>query len=307
MKEERNNNGRGIFYGVIGVATLIVAIIGATFAYFTATQSNNNTITGNAAAITFSLAVNKVTTVDNEKGMIPMTDAMVEAAVTASTPCQDDNGNAVCQIYKITVTNGGTASMFLDGYVNLTGGLAASESTTTTTMRWAQVINTGTTEAPVYAMSGNHVIASNGTASTNSSITWTAATANTSNVKTSLPAADLAQTTGTYTFLDNTYDRISNNYVRTSTLGNDVTQYTRDDTMDALVYNQYLNPMNTNGASSDLYIVVWLHETETNQNPTADTTEGTNFFSGTVLFNSGGGGEVSATFSGYARTTTPTP
>lgn len=302
MKEERNNNGRGIFYGVIGVATLIVAIIGATFAYFTATQSNNNTITGNAAAITFSLAVNKVTTVDNEKGMIPMTDAMVEAAVTASTPCQDDNGNAVCQIYKITVTNGGTASMFLDGYVNLTGGLATSESTTTTTMRWAQVINTGTSESPTYAMTGNHVIATNGSTSSNSSITWTGATGATSALN-SLPATDLAQTTGTYTFLGNTYDRISNNYVRTSVVDNGTTQYTRGDTMDALVYNQYLNPMNSTGASSDLYIVVWLHETETNQNPTANTSEGTNFFSGTVLFNSGGGGEVSATFSGYARNT----
>ena len=29
---EPKNNGRGIFYGVIGVATLVVAIVGATFA-----------------------------------------------------------------------------------------------------------------------------------------------------------------------------------------------------------------------------------------------------------------------------------
>ena len=50
MNEQKNNNGRGIFYGVIGVATLVVAIIGATFAYFTATQNaGNNVITGNMA------------------------------------------------------------------------------------------------------------------------------------------------------------------------------------------------------------------------------------------------------------------
>ena len=47
---ENNNNGRGIFYGVIGVATLVVAIIGATFAYFTATASNN-VITGNISGV----------------------------------------------------------------------------------------------------------------------------------------------------------------------------------------------------------------------------------------------------------------
>ena len=34
-----NNNGKGIFYGVIGVATLVVAIIGATFAYFAASTN----------------------------------------------------------------------------------------------------------------------------------------------------------------------------------------------------------------------------------------------------------------------------
>ena len=33
------NNGKGLFYGVIGVATLIVAIIGATFAYFNASKT----------------------------------------------------------------------------------------------------------------------------------------------------------------------------------------------------------------------------------------------------------------------------
>jgi predicted ribosomally synthesized peptide with SipW-like signal peptide len=60
MNEQRKNNGRGIFYGVIGVATLVVAIIGATFAYFTATGNDNGTITGNMATITFSLNVTKV-------------------------------------------------------------------------------------------------------------------------------------------------------------------------------------------------------------------------------------------------------
>ena len=37
-----NKNGQGIFYGVIGVATLVVAIIGATFAYFSASVTAGN-------------------------------------------------------------------------------------------------------------------------------------------------------------------------------------------------------------------------------------------------------------------------
>ena len=48
-KEMENKNGKGIFYGVIGVATLIVAIIGATFAYFTATTASGQYLTGTAA------------------------------------------------------------------------------------------------------------------------------------------------------------------------------------------------------------------------------------------------------------------
>ena len=48
-----NNNGRGLFYGVIGVATLIVAIIGATFAYFSvsANIANNSDIAGSTVEL----------------------------------------------------------------------------------------------------------------------------------------------------------------------------------------------------------------------------------------------------------------
>ena len=271
MKEERNNNGRGIFYGVIGVATLIVAIIGATFAYFTATQQNTTTITGNAAAVSFGLAVEKVTDADNAGGMIPMTDVMVEAAVTATTPCQDDNGNAVCQIYKITVNNNGSASMFLDGFVDLTGGLSTTSAGTATTMRWAQVIRSGSEGSYTYAMTGDHAIAPG----VSHTITWAAATANTSGVKASLPDADTSISRGSFTYSGNTYEAIANNYVRVSTNNSTLTTYTRSNTEAALVFNQYLAPTGQTGASADLFIVVWLRETGDNQTPGNE--EDTNF------------------------------
>ena len=64
---------------------------------------------GNMATITFDLSVQKKTTVDESMnnlttGLIPMTNSMVQKAVNnASTKgiCVDDNGNAVCQVYKI--------------------------------------------------------------------------------------------------------------------------------------------------------------------------------------------------------------
>ena len=36
-----DNKGRDIFYGIVAIATLIVAIIGATLAYFSVTASSN--------------------------------------------------------------------------------------------------------------------------------------------------------------------------------------------------------------------------------------------------------------------------
>ena len=120
---EKKNNINNIFYAVIGVATLIISVIGATFAYFTATASNN-VITGNMSTIGFDLSVAKVNNADTAAGgLIPMSNNMMEAALKSSKGiCLDDNGNAICQVYKITVNNTSTASIFLDGYVPLTGG-----------------------------------------------------------------------------------------------------------------------------------------------------------------------------------------
>lgn len=132
-----NNNGKGIFYGVIGVATLVVAIIGATFAYFTATATNDNTIAGNAATVGLNLAVEKVTTqatgdlipLDQES---PSGDPQLPLALKAAQSCVDDNGNTVCQVYKITVTNNGNSTAVLSGTLEITGASFQN-------LRWTQL------------------------------------------------------------------------------------------------------------------------------------------------------------------------
>ena len=132
------NNGKGIFYGVIGVATLIVAIIGATFAYFTATASNNTTIQGNAASVGLNLSIEKVS--NGDKGLVPQLESTLSSAMkgvdaTANSgddSCIDANGNTVCQVYKITVGNTGTAEAKLKGTLSLDGaGL--------TNLKWSTV------------------------------------------------------------------------------------------------------------------------------------------------------------------------
>ncbi len=132
------NNGKGIFYGVIGVATLIVAIIGATFAYFTATASNTSTIAGNAASVGLKLDIVHVSTAAN-KGLVPQKEAALSSAMKgvnstagADDACVDANGNTVCQVYKITVQNTGTAEAKLNGTLDLT-------KNSVTNLKWAIV------------------------------------------------------------------------------------------------------------------------------------------------------------------------
>ena len=123
--EQKKLNVNNIFYGVVGVATLMLAIMGATFAYYTATANNATTITGNMATIGIDVEVTKMTDVDEIKGgIIPMSNNMVEMALNkqGTDICVDDNGNAICQVYKVSVNNESTASMFVDVYVTLSGG-----------------------------------------------------------------------------------------------------------------------------------------------------------------------------------------
>ena len=118
-----NKKGSGIFLGVVSVATLIVAIIGATFAYFsTQTNSANNAV--NVTAYEFATTVTSVeriypTTTALEglagQGIIPLNPtAEVKNATGGETnllyalnnkSCVDDRGYMVCALYKVTLTN----------------------------------------------------------------------------------------------------------------------------------------------------------------------------------------------------------
>ena len=127
-----NNNGKGIFYGVIGVATLIVAIIGATFAYFTATTASGQYLTGTAATASLEVKVQRLTGYSAGEGaesaaaakyvMVPQLDKGLSQAVrgtqtTENTPCIDANGSLVCSIYKILVHNTGSAAIDVSGSI----------------------------------------------------------------------------------------------------------------------------------------------------------------------------------------------
>ena len=133
------NNGKGIFYGVIGVATLIVAIIGATFAYFTATATNDKTISGTAAQAGLELTVTPKSA-NMEKPMVPQLSTTIQTAVTGtdSKSCVDGNGNTVCKVYEVVVKNTGTATAVVNGTFTLT-------ATTMANLKWGKSTTSATT------------------------------------------------------------------------------------------------------------------------------------------------------------------
>ena len=126
-----NSKGRGIFLGV--VATLIVAIIGATFAWFSASVgSGENDVNLTAYQFDAKLTVERVfpTAENASKKIIPFvpdkvlregqgdqTNNMNYALNEATNKCLDSSGYLVCSLYKITVTNNGSDAIELDGSV----------------------------------------------------------------------------------------------------------------------------------------------------------------------------------------------
>lgn len=128
-----NSKGRGIFLGVVSVATLIVAIIGATFAWFSASvNSGENDVNLTAYQFDAKLTVERVfpTTENASKKIIPFvpdkvlregqgdqTNNMNYALNEATDKCVDSSGYLVCSLYKITVTNNGSDAIELDGSV----------------------------------------------------------------------------------------------------------------------------------------------------------------------------------------------
>ena len=124
--ENRNENGRGIFYGVIGVATLVVAMIGATFAYFSAEASTGNSAM-TATAANISLEMGTPVTTGLKQNIIPVDETQAGFAtggyvgvgasagadgknIPKNKNCVDDDGNEFCSVYTFTLKNPSTTT-----------------------------------------------------------------------------------------------------------------------------------------------------------------------------------------------------
>lgn len=106
-----NRKGSEIFLGVIGIATLVVAIIGATFAYFSANaESEDDAIKATSTSVDLGLETITADTVI-ASSLIPAYDNIAKLGEEKDTDrCIDDKGNEICSVYTFMIGNPSTTT-----------------------------------------------------------------------------------------------------------------------------------------------------------------------------------------------------
>ncbi|UKI26878.1 MAG: hypothetical protein L6V91_09210 [Bacilli bacterium] len=140
MFEENNQEKRmnkPLMYAVAGVALLVIAITGSAYAYFSASATNTNAITGKTLDVQLSIAsLKKVSKGTGD--LIPIYDGTVTGhttnqlttAISTTNDCVDKNNYTVCQVYELVINNGGTNATKVDTEVTVNG---------TTGIKWAKM------------------------------------------------------------------------------------------------------------------------------------------------------------------------
>ncbi len=126
---EKKQRNKVLFCSVILIIAFIVST-SSTVAFFAINKSDNETIVGESAAEDLALSVSAVT--DVTKGLIPIKETDITKGLKGEgRACIDANGNTVCQIYKLTVTNNSDVNIAVNGEVKLTPEIGLNS------LRWA--------------------------------------------------------------------------------------------------------------------------------------------------------------------------
>lgn len=176
-RNEKNNDAKGIAIISVGIMTIVVAIAGATFAFFQVTATANN-ISGQSAysATPLTLTITDATSATvGSKNLIPQLDQDIQTAVTGSSEgtCLDSAGNAVCKVYSITVKNSTTTNFYLSGSLEFTTNPTTTSTTGMPNLKWAKGTSTttgfpSTTTGPFY--SSFDTFTTNSTSTTQSTV-----------------------------------------------------------------------------------------------------------------------------------------
>lgn len=137
---ERKNNNRGMFYAVMGVATLVITLIGATFAYFVATTNSAvNAIATNSTTVSLLFDDNTINAPTGAHKVTTAAGAELATGIHAElipvdTICTADEANHTLAARKCTEGAGNTLNAFKLGSYT---GWNAAKTNQTTTYRYA--------------------------------------------------------------------------------------------------------------------------------------------------------------------------
>ena len=127
--EEDKRKRRNLLLSV-GIMTMIVAILGATYAYFQTAAVNASGISGNVLDVDMDLDVTLLST-SATGDMIPQSDSTINSAVSGSTICVDSIGNTVCRLYSIELEN--TSG----GAITVNGTITFADVANMSNLKWA--------------------------------------------------------------------------------------------------------------------------------------------------------------------------
>lgn len=137
--KENEKKGRGLFYGVVAVATFIIMAVGATYAYFTATAQGASSSV-HTGSTTLNLKFISYNDGWMNSDLIPADDYIVvhsflnqnDTTITntdklSNALCKDDNGSTICSVYVFQVYNSNSSGQSLsislssenNGFANL--------------------------------------------------------------------------------------------------------------------------------------------------------------------------------------------
>lgn len=127
---------------VILIMVFFFSVVISTYAYFYFLQSNETSISGNAAMINLTLRVNRVLPVSDSNNtgvMVPQKQSALSSALTSS--CIDDNNNIVCHVYSVYIKNNSTANVVVNGNIYFFGdaSLVNNISSSMPNLKWRLV------------------------------------------------------------------------------------------------------------------------------------------------------------------------
>jgi len=152
VAKNNEKKGRGLFYFVIAIAIIIISVVGATYAYFTASARTNveNSVTAGSTSISLGIETDRSGMNSN---LIPVSDTIAkyayamqptitysetECATYKMSPegqpteecetykknpnstCVDDSGTEVCSAYSYTIINNNSSNQKVTMYLGTT-------------------------------------------------------------------------------------------------------------------------------------------------------------------------------------------